>query len=57
MKQFIIINGTSAHIVKRETLRLAIDSAQNTCDFSKEVIVRELDDDSVNEIIRKANKP
>jgi len=42
MKKFITINGDKAWITQRKDLESAITSAQNICDHSKEVIVREI---------------
>lgn len=42
-KTFIILNGKSLRIVQRESMEDAITSAQNTCDHSQEIIVREID--------------
>lgn len=42
MKIFIIINGDDACIIEQETIKDATILAENTCDHSKEVIVREL---------------
>ena len=42
MKKFIIINGLNATIVERETLEDARNTAINICDYSKEIIVREI---------------
>lgn len=42
MRKFIVINGTKAWICERKTLADAVQSAQNICDHSKEVIVREV---------------
>jgi alanine racemase len=42
MKKFIIINGTKVRIIERISMDKAIESAENTCDHSKEIIVREI---------------
>ena len=51
MKKFIIINGKSARIIQRESLDMAKQTAENICDHSKEVIVRE-----VTEVIDNSKK-
>ena len=43
MKTFIIINGKSVRTIKAETLEDAVTRAENTCDHSKEIIVREIE--------------
>ena len=43
MKKFLIINGKNSRLIKRESLKDAITTAQNTCDHSHEVIVREIE--------------
>ena len=43
MKTFIIINGKSVRTIKAETLEDAVSRAENTCDHSKEIIVREIE--------------
>jgi hypothetical protein len=42
MKKFITINGKKATIAQRPSLSKAIESAENICDHSKEIIVREI---------------
>jgi hypothetical protein len=42
MKKFAIINGTTLRVVYRLDMEAAITTAENTCDHSKEVIVREI---------------
>ena len=42
-KTFIILNGKTLRIVERDSMAAAITSAQNTCDHSHEIIVREID--------------
>lgn len=42
MKHYIIINGTQAWVIKRKSMKEARKAAENTCDLSLEVIVREL---------------
>lgn len=42
MKKFITINGNKAWITEKVSISKAIDSAQNICDHSKEIIVREV---------------
>lgn len=42
MKKFITINGTNVYINERKNINEAIISAQNICDHSKEIIVREV---------------
>jgi hypothetical protein len=44
-KTFIILNGKTLRIVERNNIEEAITSAQNTCDHSQEIIVREIDYD------------
>jgi len=43
MKTFIIINGKEVRTIKAETMEDAVTRAENTCDHSKEIIVREID--------------
>lgn len=43
MKTFIIINGKEVRTVKAETMEDARTKAINTCDHSKEIIVREIE--------------
>ena len=43
MKTFVIINGKELAIVQRETKADAIILAENVCDHSKEIIVREIE--------------
>ena len=43
MKTFIIINGKSVRTINAENMEQAITRAENTCDHSKEVIVREIE--------------
>jgi len=42
MKTFIIINGKEVRTIKAETIEDARVKAINTCDHSKEIIVREI---------------
>ena len=42
--KFIIINGTTALIIERASMEKAIETCQNICDHSKEIIVREVDE-------------
>lgn len=42
MKHFIIINGKDVFIREKELLLDAITWAENYCDHSKEIIVREI---------------
>ena len=42
MKTFILINGTTAHIIQRASKQRAIDTAINISDHSQEIIVREV---------------
>jgi hypothetical protein len=44
MKAYIIINGTTAIIIKRSSMEEARALAINACDVSKEIIVREVVD-------------
>lgn len=41
MKNYIVINGKELHIIKKQTEREAVTWAQNYCDHSSEIIVRE----------------
>jgi hypothetical protein len=41
-KTFAVINGKELYIVKKPDIKLAIQWAQNVCDHSKEIIVREV---------------
>jgi len=43
MKKFITINGTSAFVSEHDSIEEAIASAQNVCDHSKEILVREIE--------------
>jgi hypothetical protein len=43
MKTFIIINGKSVRTIKAESMEQAVTRAENTCDHSKEIIVREIE--------------
>ena len=43
MKTFIIINGKSVRTIKTESMEQAVTIAENTCDHSKEIIVREIE--------------
>jgi len=43
MKQFLIINGKEARLIERATMEDAKKTAENICDHSKEIIVREID--------------
>lgn len=43
MKTFIIINGKSVRTIEAENMEQAVTRAENTCDHSKEVIVREIE--------------
>ena len=40
--KFITINGSKVWITEKENLQAAINSAQNICDHSKVIIVREV---------------
>ena len=42
MKTFIIINGSIVQLIERPSIELACQTAQNVCDHSKEIIVREI---------------
>ncbi len=42
MKTFITINGQKAWIHEKKSMQKAIESAQNVCDHSKEIIVRQI---------------
>lgn len=44
MKKFITINGPKSWISERKSLADAVTSAQNICDHSHEIIVREVVD-------------
>jgi len=44
MRKFITINGKKSWISERKNLDAAIISAQNICDHSEEIIVREITD-------------
>jgi len=56
-KTFIILNGKTLRIVERDNMEAAITSAQNTCDHSQDVFVREIDYDLfVNHVQEKADK-
>ena len=46
MKSFVIINGKTMWVVKRDSLADAVTTAENTCDVSKEIIVREITPES-----------
>lgn len=41
MKKFILINGKTVHKFKAVGMKKAIEVAENTCDHSEEVILRE----------------
>jgi hypothetical protein len=41
-KTFAVINGKELYIIKKPDIKLAIQWAQNVCDNSKEIIVREV---------------
>ena len=43
MKTFVIINGKSLKTIQKKTKEDAIIFAQNYCDHSKEIIVREIE--------------
>ena len=43
MKAFIIINGKSVRVIEKPTLDEAKETVERTCDFSQEVIIREID--------------
>ena len=42
MKNYIIINGKTATIIKKDSLAEAVTYCENYCDHSSEVIVREI---------------
>ena len=42
-KQFVILNGDKIMFIQKHTLDEATTIAQNICDNSKEIIVREID--------------
>jgi hypothetical protein len=41
-KTFVVINGKELYIIKKPDIKLAIQWAENVCDHSKEIIVREV---------------
>lgn len=41
-KTFVVINGKELYIIFKDDIRHAITWAQNVCDNSKEIIVREV---------------
>ena len=40
-KDFIVINGLVTYLIKKENMAKAIEWAENQCDHSKEIVVRE----------------
>lgn len=53
MKIFMILNGTSLKFIQAIDIYEAKHSAINTCDHSKEVIVREVNEVKIGPTIRK----
>lgn len=43
MKNFVVINGKEATVIKAENMDKAIEKCESICNFSREVIVREID--------------
>ena len=49
MKNYLVLNGKDAITIKRETFEDAVEFAENFCNHSEEVIVREIDKVIVND--------